>query len=123
MLTKIVIILIPTITYFMFWIWTNKLINSKIKNTDSRKIYKKSFSQNTADVFAPIFLISIVIILMFFSKEENAKDGNFAIFYIVMKFILLIPLIGIAKIKFEYVKADIVKLKTKTESEIIDSLK
>ena len=40
---------------------------------------------------------------MFFSKEENAKDGNFAIFYIVMKFILLIPLIGIAKIKFEYV--------------------
>ena len=27
------------------------------------------------------------------------------------------------EIKFEYVKADIVKLKTKTESEIIDSLK
>ena len=123
MLTKIVIILIPTITYFMFWIWTNKLINSKIKNTESRKKYKKSFSQNTADVFAPIFLISNVVILMFFSKEENAKDGNFAIFYIVMKFILLIPLIGIAKIKFEYVKADIIKLKTKTESEIIDSLK
>ena len=76
MLTKIVIILIPTITYFMFWIWTNKLINSKIKNTESRKKYKKAFGINLVDVFAPIFLIPVLIIMMFSFKEEYAKDGN-----------------------------------------------
>ena len=123
MLNKIIIILIPTITYLIFWIWTNKLINSKIKNIESRKKYKKVFREHTSDVFAPIFLVAVVIILIFFSKEENIKDDNFSIVYIIMKFILLIPIIGIAKIKFEYVKADIIKLKTKNESEIIDNLK
>ena len=90
MLNKIIIILIPTITYLIFWIWTNKLINSKIKNIESRKKYKKVFREHTSDVFAPIFLVAVVIILIFFSKEENIKDDNFSIVYIIMKFIAIL---------------------------------
>jgi len=122
MQTKIIIILIPIITYCIFWFWTNKMINSKIKNIESRKKYKKAFRINLADVFAPIFLIPVLIILMLSFKEEYAKDGNFTIFFLVAKFLLIIPLIGIAKIKFEYVKSDLLKLKNETEIEIMDSL-
>ena len=122
MQTKIIIILIPIIAYCIFWFWTNRLINSKIKNTESRKKYKKAFGINLVDVFAPIFLIPVLIIMMFSFKEEYAKDGNFAIFFLVMKFLLIIPLIGIAKIKFEYVKSDLLKLKNETEIEIMADL-
>ncbi|SHG89950.1 hypothetical protein SAMN05443549_10870 [Flavobacterium fluvii] len=123
MLIKIIISIIPVIAFSIFWVWTNQLINSKITNIGDRTKYKKYFRENISDLFAPVFLISLIIILIFFSKEENTKEGNFAIVFIVMKIILLIPQIGIAKIKFEYVKADIIKLKTNTESEIISNLK
>ncbi|MFV8368031.1 hypothetical protein [Flavobacterium sp. LB2R40] len=123
MLIKIAIILIPTIAYFIFWIFTNKLINSKINNTESKKKYKKVFREHTSDIFAPIFLIAVVIIFVFFTKEDKTTEDGFDMFYIVMKFILLIPLIGIAIIKLKYVKAEISNLKTKSEFEITKNLK
>jgi hypothetical protein len=123
MLTKIIISIIPIIAYSIFWIWTNQMINSKITSINNRTKYKKYFRENISDLFAPVFLMSLIIILIFFSKEENTKEGNFAIVFIVLKIVLLIPQILIAKIKFEYVKSDIVKLKTKTEIDVINGLK
>jgi fumarate reductase subunit C len=99
------------------------MINSKITSINNRTKYKKYFRENISDLFAPVFLMSLIIILIFFSKEENTKEGNFAIVFIVLKIVLLIPQILIAKIKFEYVKSDIVKLKTKTEIDVINGLK
>lgn len=123
MLAKIIISIIPIIAYSIFWILTDQLINSKIVSIGNRTKFKKYFRENISDLFAPVFLTSLIFVLIFFSEEENTNEGNFTIVFIVLKIVLLIPQIGIAKIKFEYIKSDIVKLKTKTEIEIINGLK
>jgi hypothetical protein len=122
MLNKISIIAIPIFIYIMFWIWTNWLINSKIKNKENRKRFKKYFNENISDVFKPIFLISGLIILIFFTKRDGTINDFFNIGYIIMDCILFYFVIRIATIKYEYIKRDIIDLKTKTETEIIERL-
>ncbi len=122
MLNKISIIAIPIFIYIMFWIWTNWLINSKIKNKENRKRFKKYFNENISDVFKPIFLISGLIILIFFTKRHGTINDFFNIGYIIMDCILFYFVIRIATIKYEYIKRDIIDLKTKTETEIIERL-
>lgn len=121
MLAKITIILVPTIAYFIFWLWANRLVNSKIKNNEIKKKYKQSLNKKAADVFAPIFLIAVIIILLFFIDKGTHEKNGFDIFIIVLKFVLLIPLLGIAKIQFGHLKKDIANLKNKTETEIIET--
>ncbi len=119
---KLIIGIIPIIIYLTVLLWTNKLINDKIKNKENKALYKKVFNRNLIDVFAPFFLMPTIIFLTLSIKDD--KDRIFTIIFIFLNIIfLLIPLIGIAKIKYKYLKADTVRLKTKTENEIINGLK
>lgn len=123
MVTKLIIGVIPIITYVIIWFWINALINDRIKNKENRIRYKKYFGKNLIDVLTPFFFISTIIIWALLTKDQNEKERNFNIIFIFLNIIfLLIPQIGIAKIKLKRVKLDLAKLKTQTEIEIIDTI-
>jgi hypothetical protein len=85
---KIAITTTPLIIMIIAFIWTNWLINSRIKSKADRKKYKKFFNERLSIFFQPFFILTFLIGIALFPKPDSWV--TFGIIMFCLKFILMI---------------------------------
>lgn len=114
---KIIISIIPILAYIIILIWTNSRINSIISNKSDRKRYKAYFNKMLGEFLSPVFLLSAVLLMIFFSKPE--KYIILGITFIVLK-IMTLALSGLNSFYiFRNIKPEFIKLLNRCDSETL----
>ena len=86
---QIILSIIPVVIYIGTWLWTRRLISSKLTNKGDRKKYNKYFNKRLGEFFAPIFLFFVIISFSIF-PQDNQFVGRELVLYILRLILLIV---------------------------------
>jgi len=86
---QIILSIIPVVIYIGTWLWTRRLISSKLTNKGDRKKYNKYFNKRLGEFFTPIFLFFVIISFSIF-PQDNQFVGRELVLYILRLILLIV---------------------------------
>lgn len=117
---QIILSIIPVIIYLIIWLWTRRLISSKLTNRGDKKKYSKYFNKRLGEFFASIFLFFIVISVSIFPKENQFKGAELVNY--ILRLMLLIVQAVYSVIVFPSIKRLISNLKNGDTTDILKDI-